>query len=118
MEFRSRIRLLHSESQNALPSVPSRGPGDGQRAKRCAAETQLGTTLGVVSDCVLRRGTVEGSLNFYDNHLGCGTAADKALAARLGGHSRGTQSCAQVWMGSDSHGLKGLRLDICSRFQG
>lgn len=45
---------------------------------------------------MLRRGTVEGSLNFYDNHLGCGTAADKALAARLGGHSRGTQSCAQV----------------------
>jgi hypothetical protein len=34
-----------------------------------------------------KRGTVEGSLNYYDNHMGCGTAADKAIAARLGGHS-------------------------------
>ena len=32
-------------------------------------------------------GTVEGSLNYYDNQMGCGTAADKAIAARLGGHS-------------------------------
>mmetsp|Transcript_22030 Transcript_22030/g.41499 ORF Transcript_22030/g.41499 Transcript_22030/m.41499 type:complete len:306 (+) Transcript_22030:54-971(+) len=35
----------------------------------------------------LAKRTVEGSYNFYDNHKGCGTAADKALAARLGGHS-------------------------------
>lgn len=26
-------------------------------------------------------------MNFYDNHLGCGTAADKAIASRLGGSS-------------------------------
>lgn len=31
--------------------------------------------------------TVEGSVNYYDNHKCCGTATDKGLAARLGGHS-------------------------------
>lgn len=40
----------------------------------------------VKNDALLKR-TVEGSLNYYDNHMGCGTAADKAIAARLGGHS-------------------------------
>lgn len=30
---------------------------------------------------------MEGSYNYYDEHKGCGTAADKALAARLGGHN-------------------------------
>ena len=37
-------------------------------------------------------GTVEGSLNYYDNQMGCGTAADKAIAARLGGHSGESQT--------------------------
>jgi hypothetical protein len=31
--------------------------------------------------------TVEGSVNYYDNHTCRGTATDKGLAARLGGHS-------------------------------
>lgn len=31
--------------------------------------------------------TVEGTINYYDNHKCWGTAGDKALAARLGGHS-------------------------------
>jgi hypothetical protein len=35
----------------------------------------------------LKARTVEGSLNYYDGHKCCGTAADKGLAARLGGHS-------------------------------
>eukprot|EP00928_Gymnodinium_smaydae_P040401 TRINITY_DN273_c1_g1_i1.p1 TRINITY_DN273_c1_g1~~TRINITY_DN273_c1_g1_i1.p1 ORF type:complete len:307 (-),score=61.30 TRINITY_DN273_c1_g1_i1:54-974(-) len=35
----------------------------------------------------LRERTVEGSINYYDNHRCKGTADDKALAARLGGHS-------------------------------
>lgn len=38
------------------------------------------------NDRLLAR-TVEGSLNYYDGHKGCATAADKGLAARLGGHS-------------------------------
>uniref|UniRef100_A0A7S0A2J9 Uncharacterized protein n=1 Tax=Pyrodinium bahamense TaxID=73915 RepID=A0A7S0A2J9_9DINO len=38
------------------------------------------------NDLLLGR-TCEGSLNYYDNHKGCATAADKGLAARLGGHS-------------------------------
>eukprot|EP00434_Breviolum_minutum_P005332 symbB.v1.2.004703.t1/scaffold273.1/size250767/3 len=40
----------------------------------------------VKNDALLKR-TVEGSLNYYDNQMGIGTAADKAIAARLGGHS-------------------------------
>lgn len=39
-------------------------------------------------------GTVEGSLNYYDNQMGIGTAADKAIAARLGGHSGESQTVA------------------------
>ena len=35
----------------------------------------------------LRERTVEGSLNYYDEHRCIGTANDKAIAARLGGHS-------------------------------
>mmetsp|Transcript_118919 Transcript_118919/g.371840 ORF Transcript_118919/g.371840 Transcript_118919/m.371840 type:complete len:307 (-) Transcript_118919:60-980(-) len=31
--------------------------------------------------------TVEGSLNYYDNHRSCGTACDKAIAANVGGHN-------------------------------
>ena len=31
--------------------------------------------------------TVEGSLNYYDNHYSIGTAADRGNAARLGGHN-------------------------------
>jgi len=38
------------------------------------------------NDALLAR-TVEGSLNYYDKHKCCGTATDKGLAARLGGHS-------------------------------
>jgi hypothetical protein len=38
------------------------------------------------NDLLLSR-TVEGPFNYYDNHKGCGTATDKGLAARLGGHS-------------------------------
>lgn len=38
------------------------------------------------NDGLLAR-TVEGSLNYYDSHRGCGTAADKGLAARLSGHT-------------------------------
>lgn len=38
------------------------------------------------NDALLDR-TVEGSYNYYDNHKGCGTATDKGLASRLGGHS-------------------------------
>lgn len=38
------------------------------------------------NDAMLER-TVEGSLNYYDKHRGCGTATDKGLAARMGGHS-------------------------------
>lgn len=40
-----------------------------------------------VRNDALHKRVVEGSYNFYDNHQGCGTATDKALAARLGGHS-------------------------------
>ena len=40
-------------------------------------------------------GTVEGSLNYYDNQMGCGTAADKAIAARLGGHSESLRQLQQ-----------------------
>lgn len=38
------------------------------------------------NDALITR-TVEGSVNYYDNHKGKGTAADKGLAARLGGCS-------------------------------
>lgn len=38
------------------------------------------------NDQLLER-TVEGPLNYYDKHRGCGTATDKGLAARMGGHS-------------------------------
>eukprot|EP00440_Ansanella_granifera_P035492 gb/GFBE01038497.1/.p1 GENE.gb/GFBE01038497.1/~~gb/GFBE01038497.1/.p1 ORF type:complete len:306 (+),score=49.53 gb/GFBE01038497.1/:1-918(+) len=37
------------------------------------------------NDSLMKR-TIEGSYNYYDEHKGCGTATDKALAARLGGH--------------------------------
>jgi len=37
------------------------------------------------NDLMLEK-TVEGPLNYYDGHRACGTAADKGLAARLGGH--------------------------------
>lgn len=43
-------------------------------------------------------GTVEGSLNYYDNQMGCGTAADKAIAARLGGHSGESQTVASCML--------------------
>lgn len=38
------------------------------------------------NDALVAR-TVEGSVNYYDNHRGKGTAGDKGLAARMGGHS-------------------------------
>lgn len=38
------------------------------------------------NDALLER-TVEGSINYYDGHKGKGTATDKGLAARLGGHN-------------------------------
>jgi len=36
---------------------------------------------------LLRDRTVEGSINYYDDHRCIGTAGDKGLAARMGGHS-------------------------------
>lgn len=38
------------------------------------------------NDLLLDR-TVDGSLNYYDGHKCCGTATDKGLASRLGGHN-------------------------------
>mmetsp|Transcript_68678 Transcript_68678/g.149476 ORF Transcript_68678/g.149476 Transcript_68678/m.149476 type:complete len:307 (-) Transcript_68678:320-1240(-) len=35
----------------------------------------------------LQERSVVGTVNYYDDHRGCGTAADKGLAARLGGHN-------------------------------
>ncbi|CAK9075022.1 Uncharacterized protein SCF082_LOCUS36434 [Durusdinium trenchii] len=53
-----------------------------------------------VRNDALHKRTVEGSLNFYDNHLGCGTAADKAIASRLGGSTstRSTQDRHEIYM--------------------
>lgn len=45
----------------------------------------------------LQKRNVEGSLNYYDSHKGLGTAADKGLASRLGGH------CYNIISGQDRH---------------
>eukprot|EP00439_Symbiodinium_sp_Y106_P037678 s4088_g4.t1 len=64
-------------------------PSGGARSQR--RSRGLGGMASVRNDALHKR-VVEGSYNFYDNHQGCGTAADKALAARLGGHSALAQS--------------------------
>lgn len=45
----------------------------------------------------LQKRTLEGSLNYYDSHKGLGTAADKGLASRLGGH------CYNIISNQDRH---------------
>jgi len=57
------------------------------------------------NDLLLDR-TVEGPLNYYDQHKCCGTATDKGLASRLGGHNYNilnNQDKDEVYFGNLRH---------------